>query len=150
MAPRAEVRPTSRFKHLERQPALSAVSDTKGIPGAVANRTDAGWRAWKRPQPQPPVQPKSLAQRAKEEMDLWRKRLNRKDRAKLWMSSSRWGQQGGTIIATGLRHGKTARRNKKLKRRREARLKAEQIACEVRCALPAQIVRIESKDTGSS
>jgi hypothetical protein len=36
LAPRAEVPSTSRFKHLERQPALSALNDTKGVSGAVA------------------------------------------------------------------------------------------------------------------
>ena len=31
LAPRAEVPPTSRFKYLESQPALSALNDTKGV-----------------------------------------------------------------------------------------------------------------------
>jgi hypothetical protein len=72
-------------------------------------------------------------------MDLWRKRLGRKDRAKLWVPASDWGRNGG-IIALGLRHGRTARRNKKLKREREARFKTQQDAYETRRALPAQIV----------
>ena len=55
------------------------------------------------------------------------------------MHRSPWGRSGGNIIAVGLRHGKTARRNKKLKRKREARLEAEHAAYEVRRAIPAPI-----------
>ena len=60
MAPRAEGPSASPFKHLERQPALSALNDTKGVSGAVAN---------------PPLSAephaKSLSERAREAMDLW-------------------------------------------------------------------------------
>jgi hypothetical protein len=82
---------------------------------------------------------KSLAERAREEMDLWVRTLSRKDRGKLKMPRSPWGRCGGNIVAVGLRQGKTARRNRKLKRRREARFKAEQAAYEVRRTLPASI-----------
>ena len=79
-----------------------------------------------------PEQPKSLQKRAKEEMDLWRKRLPYRARAKLNMDRSPWARHGGGMIALGVRHGKTARRNKKLKREREARFKADQAAYEAR------------------
>ena len=82
---------------------------------------------------------KSLAERAKEEMDLSVSTLSYKDRGKLKMPRSPWGRCGGNIVAVGLRQGKTARRDKKLKRHREARFKAEQAAYEVRRTLPASI-----------
>ena len=102
----------------------------------------------KLPKSLPAEQPRTLIDRAAEEMGLWRNRLGRKDREKLWTPISSWGRQGGSIITLGLRHGKTARRNKKLKRDREARLEAEQTAYEARRTRAAPIVRIESKDTG--
>ena len=49
------------------------------------------------------------------------------------MPRSPWGRCGGNIVAVGLRQGKTARRDKKLKRHRE------QAAYEVRRTLPASI-----------
>jgi hypothetical protein len=82
---------------------------------------------------------KSLAERARDEMDLWVSTLSYKDRGKLKMPRSPWGRCGGNIVAVGLRQGKTARRNRKLKRQREARFKAEQAAYEVRRTLPASI-----------
>jgi hypothetical protein len=81
----------------------------------------------------------SLAERAREEMDLWVRTLSYKDRGKLKMPRSPWGRRGGSIVAVGLRQGKTTRRNRKLKRHREARFKAEQAAYEVRRTLPALI-----------
>ena len=81
----------------------------------------------------------SLAVRAKREMDLWVSTLSYKDRGKLKMPRSPWGRCGGNIVAVGLRQGKTARRNRKLKRKREARFKAEQTAYEARRALPPRI-----------
>ena len=59
---------------------------------------------------------KSLAERARDEMDLWVSTLSYKDRGKLKMPRSPWGRCGGNIVAVGLRQGKTARRDKKLKR----------------------------------
>ena len=84
-------------------------------------------------------QPKSLPERAKEAMDLWFSTLSYKDRGKLKMHRSAWGRNGGSTIALGLRHGKTARSLKKLKRDREARFKADQTAYEARRTLPAAI-----------
>jgi hypothetical protein len=96
----------------------------------------------KRPDAPPAEQPKKHFQRkAKRELFLWRKNLNRKGRSKLEMQMSPWGRDGGSIIKLGLRQGKTARRNKKLKREREARFKAEQAAYEARLILPAKIVK---------
>ena len=82
---------------------------------------------------------KSQAERAREEMDLWVSTLSYKDRGKLKMPRSSWGRCGGNIVAVGLRQGKTARRNRKLKRQREARFKAEQTAYEARRTLPPPI-----------
>jgi hypothetical protein len=82
---------------------------------------------------------KNVPKRAKEEMDLWFSTLSHKDRRKLKMTCSTWGRRGGNIIAVGVRHGKAARRNKKLMRERVARLKAEHVAYEVRRSLPASI-----------
>jgi hypothetical protein len=132
VAPRAEVSSASRLKHLERQPALSALNDTKGVSGAVATRP------LNLPEPLSTEQPRSLRERANEAMDHWYSSLSCRDRGKLNMHRSAWGRHGGTI-ALGLRHGKTARRHKKLKREREARLKADQAAYEARRALPASI-----------
>jgi hypothetical protein len=78
----------------------------------------------------------SLAERAREEMDLWVSTLSYKDRGKLKMPRSPWGRCGANIVA---RQGKTARRNRKLKRRREARFKAEQAAYEALRTLPPPI-----------
>jgi hypothetical protein len=72
-------------------------------------------------------------------MDRWFRTLSPKDRGKLKMDCSPWGGRGGSIIALGPWQGRTARRNKKLKREREARLKAEKSAYEARLALPAKI-----------
>jgi hypothetical protein len=119
------VPPTSRFKHLERQTTLSALNDAKGVFGTVA--TPLGL-----PGSASTEQPKSLSGRAKEAERLWFSRLPYKERARLKMSRSRWGRDGGSIIALGVRHGRTARRNKKLKRERQARFKAEQFAYEAR------------------
>ena len=55
------------------------------------------------------------------------------------MNRSPWGRHGGNTIALGVRHGKTARRLKKLKRDREVRFKADQAAYEVRRTLPVPI-----------
>lgn len=92
----------------------------------------------KPPKPKLSVQPQRLAQRAKEEMDAWFSTLPYSDRRKLNMRRSPWGRDGGTI-ALGLRPGKTARTNKKLKRDREARLEAEQAAYEMRRTLQVPI-----------
>jgi hypothetical protein len=73
-------------------------------------------------------------------MDLWFSTLSYRDRGKLKMDRSPWGRHGGSIIALGPRHGKTARKNKKLKREREARFKGEKAAFEARRDLPAKIV----------
>ncbi len=91
----------------------------------------------------------SLAEPAREEMDLWVSTLSYKDRGKLKMPRSPWGRCGGNIVAVGLRQGKTARRNRKLKRQREARFKAEQTAYEARRTLPPQITD-QNRDTRSS
>ena len=72
-------------------------------------------------------------------MDLWFRTLSYRDRGKLKMYRRPWARHGGNIIAAGLRQGKTARRNKKLKREREARFKAEKAAYEARRDLPAPI-----------
>jgi hypothetical protein len=72
-------------------------------------------------------------------MDVWFGTLSYGDRRKLKMQRSPWGYHGGNIVAAGLRRGKTARRNKKLKREREARFKADQTAYEARLRLPAKI-----------
>jgi hypothetical protein len=77
---------------------------------------------------------KNLSKRAIEELDFWFSTLSHKDRRKLKTQGSPWGRSGGNIVAVGLRHGKTARRKKKLKRQREARFKAEQAAYEARLA----------------
>jgi hypothetical protein len=84
-------------------------------------------------------QPKSLPERANEEIAYWYSTLSYRDRGKLNMHRSAWGRHGGSTIALGLRHGKTARSLKKLKREREARFKAEQAAYEARRILPAPI-----------
>ena len=84
-------------------------------------------------------QSSSLAEPARQEMDLWVPTLSYKDRRKLKMPRSPWGRCGGNIVAVGRRQGKTARRNRKLKRQREARFKAEQTAYEARRALPPPI-----------
>ena len=86
-----------------------------------------------------PEQPRSLPDRAKEAMGLWFGTLSNRDRGKLKMHRSSWARHGGSIIALGLRQGKTARRNKKLKREREARFKAEQAAYKARRAGPVPI-----------
>jgi hypothetical protein len=93
----------------------------------------------KPPKPPSAVEPKRLHERAKEEMDNWYSSLSYRDRGKLNMRRSPWGRHGGSTIALGLRHGKTARRNKKLKREREGRFKAEQAAYDARRALQAPI-----------
>ena len=67
-------------------------------------------------------------------MGLWFGTLSNRDRGKLKLHRSSWGRNGGSIIALGLRHGKTARRNKKLKREREDRFEADQAAYEARRA----------------
>jgi hypothetical protein len=77
-------------------------------------------------------------------MDLWFSRLSYRDRGKLKMDRSLWGRNGGSMIRLGLRHGKTARRNKKLKREREARFSAENAAYEARRTLQAPI-EVETK-----
>jgi len=92
---------------------------------------------------------KTLAERAREEMDLWVSTLSYKDRCKLKMPRNPWGRCGGNIVGVGLRQGKTARRNSKLKRQREARFKAEQTAYEARRALPPQITD-QNRHTRSS
>jgi hypothetical protein len=61
-----------------------------------------------------------LNQLAKQEMDRWFSSLSPRDRGKLKIHHTRWGRSGGRIIALGVRHGKTARRKKKLKGEREA------------------------------
>ena len=94
----------------------------------------------KPPKSLPAEQPRTLTERAAEEMGFWRKRLGRKDREKLWTPTSNWGRHGGSIIALSPRHGRTARKNKKLKREREARFKGEKAAFEARRDLPAKIV----------
>jgi hypothetical protein len=73
-------------------------------------------------------------------MDRWFHTLSFGDRRKLKMQRSPWGRHGGNIVAVGLRPGKTARRNKKLKREREARFKADQAAYQARRADQARIV----------
>lgn len=50
-----------------------------------------------------------LRKRAREEMDRWFSTLSYK------IDRSPWGRDGGNTVTVGLRHGKTARRNKKLK-----------------------------------
>jgi hypothetical protein len=72
-------------------------------------------------------------------MGLWRKRLSHKDRAKLWMQASPWGRNGGSIIAVKQRHTGAFHKREKLKRKREARLRAEQAAYETRRVLQAPI-----------
>jgi len=89
--------------------------------------------------------PKSLSKRAREEMDLWVSTLSYKDRGKLKMHRSPWGRHGGSI-ALGLRHGKTARKNQKLKRERQSRFKAEKANYEALRSLPA---KIETRTTPS-
>jgi len=79
VAPRAEVPSTSGSKYLGCQPALSALNDTKGVSGAVATRP------LDLPEPLSNEQPKSLSQRAKEEMVLWFSTLSYRDRGKLKM-----------------------------------------------------------------
>ena len=102
--------------------------------GYFAGDTDMS----KRYQPLSPAQAQ-LQERAKEKMDLWFPTLSYKDRGKLKMDRSPWGRHGGSIIALGTRQGKTARKNKKSKREREARFKAEKAAYEARLDLPAPI-----------
>ena len=92
-------------------------------------------------------QPTSLWERAKEAEELWFSTLPYKERGKLKMPRSRWGRNGGSIIALGVRHGRTARRNRQLKRDREARFKSEQAAYQARRADQAAI---ENSDTLSS
>jgi hypothetical protein len=111
MAPRAEVGSARVFKHLESQPALSALHDTKGVSGALATRP------LHLVEPLSTEQPKTLSERANDAMDLWFSTLSYKERGKPKMLRSHWGRHGGTI-ALGVRHGKTARRHQKLKRER--------------------------------
>jgi hypothetical protein len=126
LAPRAEVPSASRLKHLERQPVLSALHDTKGVSGAVATRPR---NHPKRPSTE---HPKGLRERANEAMEHWYSSLSYRDRARLNMHRSNWGRYGGNTIAPGMRHGKTARSLKKLKREREARFEADLAAYEAR------------------
>ena len=93
----------------------------------------------KPPKPPFPVEPKPLRVRAQEAQDVWFGTLSYKKRGKLNMQRSEWGRHGGSIISPGLRHGKTARRNEKLKRKRQNRFKAEQAAYEAGRLLPAPI-----------
>jgi hypothetical protein len=93
--------------------------------------------------PLPPAQA-NLHERAKEKMDLWFRTLSYKDRGKLKMDRSPWGRHGGNIVAPGLRHGKTGRRNRKLKREREARFKADQAAYQARSVDQARIVKLKN------
>ena len=73
-------------------------------------------------------------------MVLWFRALPSKDRAKLKIHRTSWGRHGGNIITLGPQHGKTGRKNKKLKRERKARLKAEQAAYVARRDLPPRIL----------
>ena len=92
------------------------------------------------PEPLSAEQPKSLSERARKEMDRWVSTLSYRDREKLKMHHSPWARQGGNIIALGLRQGKTGRRNKKLKRERETRFKADHAAYQARSTNQARIV----------
>ena len=73
-------------------------------------------------------------------MDLWFRTLSYRDRGKLKMHRTSWGRHEGNIIAMGLRQGKTARTQARLKREREVRLKAEQAAYVARRDLPPPIL----------
>ena len=78
--------------------------------------------------------------RAADEMVRWRNTLSPNQRAKLEGQASRWGRNGGSIVAPKRRRTRTAtRRNEKLRREREARLQAQQADYEVRLAAPWKI-----------
>ena len=79
--------------------------------------------------------------RAEDEMGCWRKTLSPNQRAKLEGQGSRWGRNGGSIVAPKRRRTRTARRNEKLRRERETRLQAEQAAYEARLQAPWKIER---------
>jgi hypothetical protein len=83
--------------------------------------------------------PTSVPGRAEDEMGRWRKALSPNQRAKLEGQASPWGRNGGSIVAPKRRRTSTARRNEKLRREREARLRAEQADYEARLAAPWKI-----------
>jgi hypothetical protein len=84
-------------------------------------------------------------------MDLWFGTLSYRERGKLKIHRTSWRRHGANIIALRPQHGKTVRKNKKLKREREARLKAEQAAYVARRDLPPPIasgcIAIEQSDS---
>lgn len=53
-------------------------------------------------------------------MGHWRKTLSPNQRAKLEGQASPWGHNGGSIVVPKRRRTRTARRNEKLRREREA------------------------------
>jgi hypothetical protein len=78
----------------------------------------------KRREPLPPAKA-PLPTRAKEAMGVWFKSLNRSDRAKLAFQGSRWGRQGGSMIAPNRRPTRAYRKREELRRERETRYRAE-------------------------
>jgi hypothetical protein len=72
-------------------------------------------------------------------MNVWFKTLSRSDRAKLAFQGSRWGRQGGSMIAPKRRPTRAYRKREELRREREARSKAEYAAYESRRVLPPPI-----------
>jgi hypothetical protein len=86
------------------------------------------------------VEPISVQERAENEMRRWHKTLRPNQRAKLEVQASPWGRNGGSIVAPKRRRTRTARRNEKLRREREACLRAEQADYEARLAAPWKIV----------
>jgi hypothetical protein len=73
-------------------------------------------------------------------MRRWRKTLSPKQRATLDTQPSPWGRNGGTIMLPK-RRTKTARRNEKLRRTREASFRADYADYEARLAAPWKLVK---------
>jgi len=80
------------------------------------------------------AEPIGVPGRAGDEMVRWRRTLSPNQRAKLDGQASTWGRNGGSIVAPKRRRTRTARRNEKLRREREARFQADRADYEARLA----------------
>jgi hypothetical protein len=76
----------------------------------------------------------SVVERADDEMGRWRKTLSPNQRARLEVQASPWARNGGSIVTPKRRRTRTARKNEKLRREREARFQTEQADYEARLA----------------
>jgi hypothetical protein len=81
----------------------------------------------------------NMSRRADNEMRRWQRVLDPKERSALNAETRPWGRNGGSVIAPKRRRTRTARRNEKLRREREARLRAEQAEYEARLTAPWKI-----------